>query len=445
MITELINRYAKPLPRYTSYPTANQFTDSVGTKLYADWLADIPSGDSISAYVHIPFCQEMCWYCGCSTKAVRQYRPIAEYLTSLLAEIENVASNLSVRNQVSHLHWGGGSPNMLSATDISRLSSEIRTQLNVSTSAEFAIEVDPRGITQEKVAAFADAGVTRVSVGVQDFNCQVQNAINRRQSFGVTKAAIDLFRHHGIEAINIDLVYGLPHQTRQSVDGTIKDVLKLAPNRIAIFGYAHLPRRIKHQRLIDQRFLPDAIERYGQSSRLARILETEGYARVGLDHFARSDDPLAVGRVGRNFQGYTTDAAETLIGFGASAIGSLPQGYVQNAVPVAQYAQLITEHGLATVRGVALTDDDRARRFAIERLMCDFTLSISELEHRFGEAATALRMEAETLLEIDHDELVERTDDGIAVTERGRPFVRTIASCFDSYLDTSKGLHAVSV
>lgn len=445
MITDLIKRLAKPLPRYTSYPTANHFSDKVTVERYADWLADIPSGNALSAYVHIPFCQELCWYCGCSTKAVRRYAPISDYLTPLIAEISNVASNLSVRHKVTHLHWGGGSPNMLSPVDIRRLATEIRKHLDLSDDAEFAVEVDPRGVTEDIVTAFADAGVTRVSVGVQDFNYQVQKAINRLQSFDVTKKAIDLFRRHGITAINIDLVYGLPDQTRRSVDETIRQVLALEPDRIAIFGYAHLPARIKHQRLIDAAKLPDAVERFGQSSRLTRVLESEGYVRIGLDHFARANDRLALGRVNRNFQGYTTDAADTLLGFGASAIGSLPQGYVQNTVPVAQYAELIAEHGMATKRGFELTNDDRARRFAIERLMCDFSLPLTDIERRFGKTGTAILEEAGALLDADDDHLVEKTEAGIRVTERGRPFVRAIAACFDRYLDASISLHSSSV
>jgi oxygen-independent coproporphyrinogen-3 oxidase len=445
MTPELVHRYAKPVPRYTSYPTANHFSTAVGVENYKSWLAQLPFGEPLSAYLHIPFCQEMCWYCGCTTKAVRRYEPVADYLEPLLAEITNLSAQLPGGHRVTHVHWGGGSPNMLSATDICRLAAQIERHLNIGADTEFAIEVDPRGVTEDRVRAFADAGVNRVSIGVQDFNVEVQKAINRLQSFDLTRRVIESFRTHGITSINIDLVYGLPHQTRSSVDETMRQVIALAPDRIAIFGYAHLPARVKHQRLIKETSLPGAIERLGQSNRLARILAAEGYVRVGLDHFARADDPLATGQIRRNFQGYTTDTAETLIGFGASAIGSLPEGYVQNAVPVASYAQLIKERGFATVRGVALTDNDRVRRFAIERLMCDFILPIAELRRRFGEAALPVLEEASALADADTDRLIERTEAGFTVTARGRPFVRTIASCFDSYLDRSKGLHSTSV
>ena len=288
---ELIQRYAGPVPRYTSYPTANHFTPDVTADDYRAWLSAVPNREPLSLYVHVPFCKEMCWYCGCSTKAVRRYEPIAAYLKSLTIEIANVAALLPSGRETTHLHWGGGSPNMLAAADIGRLAEDIRTHFNVSSRAEFAVEVDPRGITDERVAAFADAGVNRVSIGVQDFNDDVQKAISRIQPFDLTRRVIEKFRDRGVKGINIDLVYGLPHQTRRSVDETIRQVLCLTPDRIAIFGYAHLPARIRHQRLIDDASLPDAVERFGQSSRLARILEAEGYVRVGLDHFAHERSP----------------------------------------------------------------------------------------------------------------------------------------------------------
>jgi oxygen-independent coproporphyrinogen-3 oxidase len=445
MNPNFIHRYAGPVPRYTSYPTANHFTPDVTAKDYRAWLAALPDSEALSAYVHIPFCQEMCWYCGCSTKAVRRYEPITEYLKPLSTEITNVAALLPGGHKVTHMHWGGGSPNMLCAEDIGWLAEQLRSRLNFVPGAEFAVEVDPRGVTDDRVAAFAAAGVNRVSIGVQDFNDDVQKAINRIQPFELTRSVVGKFRDHGIAGINIDLVYGLPNQTRRSVDETIHKVLLLAPDRIATFGYAHLPARIRHQRLIDDASLPDAVERFGQSSRVARILEAEGYVRVGLDHFARAHDSMAKGVVNRNFQGYTTDTATHLLGFGASSIGSLAQGYVQNAVAAADYARRIEEFGLATARGARLTEDDRVRRFAIERLMCDFNLPVDELLRRFGDAAADVIADAEALADSDPDHLIERCEGGFAVTPLGRPFVRTIASCFDRYLDSAKGLHSASV
>ena len=445
MTPEIVKRYSAPVPRYTSYPTAPHFSDAVGHKEYAAWLAALTERARLSLYLHIPFCDAMCWYCGCSTKAVRRYEPVANYLQTLMAEIAGVSSRVPRTHRVTHIHWGGGSPNVLSSKHISDLAEGMRTHFNVGDDAEFAIEVDPRGLSGDRIAAFAQAGVTRVSIGVQDFDPKVQAAINRLQSFETTKRVVELFREQGIAAINIDLVYGLPHQTRDSVTRTIKQVLALEPNRIATFGYAHLPSRLKHQRLIDQSTLPDVVERFAQSNRLVDMLAAAGYVRIGLDHFARADDPLSTGPVRRNFQGYTSDAADALIGLGASAIGRLPEGYAQNSVPVAEYARRINEHGLATARGVALTPDDRMRAFVIERLMCDLLFPATELRRRYGQSAAPILEEAAALIEADQDRLVERDGDGFRITPRGRPFVRTIAACFDTYLGAEQARHSLGV
>ncbi len=445
MNPEVVKRYSSPVPRYTSYPTAPHFSPAVGPEQYAAWLRALPARARLSLYMHIPFCHELCWYCGCNTKAARRYDPIAAYLESLMAEIEHVSALITPAHEVAHIHWGGGSPNVLSADDIARLDKLTRARFRAGGVAEFAVEIDPRTLTVEQVAAFAGAGVTRVSIGVQDFDPKVQAAINREQSFATTARAVAWFRERGVTAINIDLVYGLPRQTRASVEETIRQVLALEPDRIAIFGYAHLPSRIKHQSLIDEAALPDAVERFAQSSRLARILAAAGYVRVGLDHFARAGDALASGSVNRNFQGYTSDSADALIGLGASAIGRLPEGYVQNAVPAADYARRIGENGLATARGAVLTGEDRMRGFVIERLMCDLAFPADELKRRFGDAARPVLDEALSLIESDSDRLVERTGDGFRVTARGRPFIRTIAACFDSYLGQGEARHSQGV
>jgi oxygen-independent coproporphyrinogen-3 oxidase len=288
-------------------------------------------------------------------------------------------------------------------------------------------------------------GVTRVSVGVQDFDDDVQAAIGRHQSFAATKAAVDAFRHGGVRSVNIDLMYGLPHQTRRSIDRTLRRVLELEPDRIAAFGYAHLPARLKHQRLIDEAALPDVVERYAQSRRIARRLEASDYVRIGLDHFAKPGDPLARGPVNRNFQGYTTDSASALLGIGASAIGRLPQGYVQNAVAAGDYIRRIRDCGLAAARGIELSMDDRVRAYVIERLMCDGTFSRSDIERRFGAAAGPVLADAELLVQSDQGGLVAATADGFRVTEAGRPFVRTICACFDAYMGTEGARYSPGV
>jgi len=329
--------------------------------------------------------------------------------------------------------------------DILRLAKETRQAFNLAGEAEFAVEIDPRNIEPEQISAFASAGVNRVSIGVQDFDPDVQRAINREQSFATTRRAVDLFRTHGIRSINIDLVYGLPRQSRASVARTISQVLALRPDRIAVFGYAHLPGRLKHQRLIDTQALPDMVERFAQSQRLARLLTSAGYVRVGLDHFALPTDTLASGAIGRNFQGYTTDKADALLGFGASAIGRLPQGYVQNAETRGEYAARIRRIGLATTRGIALSDEDRTRAYVIEALMCRLTLSWRDLEGRFGGKVGAIREMAKAIVEADCDGLVEETKDEFRITERGRPFVRAVCACFDTYLGHLPTQHSLGV
>jgi oxygen-independent coproporphyrinogen-3 oxidase len=445
MSPELVKRYSAPVPRYTSYPTAPHFSADVGSDTYAAWLAALPPGSRLSLYLHIPFCTSLCWYCGCCTKAVHRYAPVTDYLHSLHAEIASIAQRLPAAHDVTHIHWGGGSPNILSCDDIGALADAHRRHFRTREEAEFAIEIDPRGLDEQRIAAFARAGVTRVSLGVQDFDPKVQAAINRRQSFEETAWAARTFRSHGIDALNIDLVYGLPHQTRSTLEDTVGKVIELRPSRIAAFGYAHLPSRLKHQALIDTAALPGPVERFAQASRLSRLLVGAGYVRIGIDHYALPADPLAANALTRNFQGYTTDTADALIGLGASSIGRLPQGYVQNHASAAEYARRIGETGLATARGIALTDGDRMRAFVIERLMCDFAFPERELRLRYGSQSEEILREAQALLEADQDRLIERDGETFRVTDRGRPFVRTIAACFDAYFDTGAARHAPGV
>jgi oxygen-independent coproporphyrinogen-3 oxidase len=441
----LVRKYGAPVPRYTSYPTALHFTSRVGELQYISWLDDLADGAQLSLYVHIPYCHELCWYCGCNTKATRRYAPVAQYAQYLETEIANLAVLIPQEHTVTQIHWGGGSPNILAPSDIDSLAEALRGAFKVSRKADFAVEIDPRHLEPDQIAAFCRVGVTRVSVGVQDFDDDVQAAIGRHQSFAATKAAVDAFRHGGVRSVNIDLMYGLPHQTRRSIDRTLRRVLELEPDRIAAFGYAHLPARLKHQRLIDEAALPDVVERYAQSRRIARRLEASDYVRIGLDHFAKPGDPLARGPVHRNFQGYTTDSASALLGIGASAIGRLPQGYVQNAVAAGDYIRRIRDCGLAAARGIELSMDDRVRAYVIERLMCDGTFSRSDIERRFGAAAGPVLADAELLVQSDQGGLVAATADGFRVTEAGRPFVRTICACFDAYMGTEGARYSPGV
>lgn len=370
-----------------------------------------------------------------------------EYLVPLQAEISHVSALVPPGHRVTHIHWGGGSPDILTPADILRLGHTFRSQFAVASGAEIAVEIDPRLLSEAQADAFAEIGVNRVSIGVQDFDPKVQAAIGRIQSFETTRKASEIFRTRGVRSLNVDLVYGLPHQTVESVGRTLSDVIAIEPDRIAVFGYAHLPERLKHQRLIDEKTLPGLAERFSQSQHIAERLQDAGYVQIGIDHFARSTDALAGGAVARNFQGYTTDTADALLAFGASAISRLPQGFVQNAVAVDDYTRRISTEGLAVVRGHEMAGDDALRAYLIERLMCAFFVSWRDLKQRFGAEVARVRFEAEAAARRDADGLVAVNDEGVRVTDRGRPFVRSVCAWFDPYLsrDMTRRRHALSV
>jgi oxygen-independent coproporphyrinogen III oxidase len=324
------------LPRYTSYPTAPHFSDAVGPEIYAEWLKAIPPHATASLYLHVPFCRAMCWYCGCHTSVARRDEPIAVYASVLRCEIELVARQIDRRLKVEHVHFGGGTPTIMAPEAFADLIGSIRHRFFVLPSAEIAVEIDPRTLTEQMIHALALGGVNRASLGVQSFDPTVQRALNRIQSFEETAAATENLRRAGIGAINFDLIYGLPHQTVASCLDTVRRCVALRPDRFSVFGYAHVPTFKKYQRRIDEGWLPDSRERFDQACAIANALKEEEYLQVGLDHFALPTDAMAValreGKLKRNFQGYTTDQGSVLLGFGASAIGRLPQGFVQNEV-----------------------------------------------------------------------------------------------------------------
>lgn len=449
MTDDLLRRYGGPVPRYTSYPTAPHFQAGVGADAYRDWLGRLGGDDRLSLYIHVPFCAAMCWYCGCHTKVVRQYRPIAAYVGLLHAELALVSGAIGARPGLSHVHFGGGTPNLLSPDDFRALMEALRARFDFDERAEVAVEIDPRTLREEMVAAMADSGVTRASLGVQDFAPEVQAAINRVQPFEMTARAVDRLRAAGIAAINFDLMYGLPGQTRGSVVDTVERAIRLGPDRLALFGYAHVPWLKTHQKMIDEAALPGPAERFAQAEAAGRHLALRGYRAIGLDHFARESDAMTRalndGRLRRNFQGYTTDAASALIGLGASAIGALPDGYVQNAVPFKSYATAIEGGALAVNRGLRLSDDDRARRLVIERLMCQMEADIGSIERQHRLPAWSLTGAIEALRPMAADGLVELSGDHVRITERGRPFMRSACAAFDRYLGQGAARHSRAV
>ncbi|MDQ0505737.1 oxygen-independent coproporphyrinogen III oxidase [Xanthobacter agilis] len=438
----LLARYGRPVPRYTSYPTAPHFTPEVSGETYASWLAAVPAGSAVSVYVHVPFCAELCLYCGCQTAVVHNAKPVTAYAERLEEEIARVRAHLPAQLTLTHLHFGGGTPTMLAEADFARVMGALRRAFDFAPDAEIAIEIDPRTMDADKVAVLAREGFNRASLGVQDFEEKVQAAIGRRQSYADTKAVADALRAAGITAINLDLMYGLPHQTAETVTHTVEQALGLDPDRIAVFGYAHVPWMKKHQTLIPEADLPGLLERLTQAELVSDLLTGHGYRAVGLDHFARASDPMALraeaGTLKRNFQGYTTDDAPVLLGFGASSIGALPQGYVQNVASTAQWHQAMERGGLPIARGIALTHEDRLRRAVIERLMCDLKVDLDALAAAHGVRADLFDAELAALDPLVADGLALRRGRVVEVPEAARAFTRVVCAAFDPRLQAAR-------
>lgn len=442
-------KFDRPVPRYTSYPTAAQFHPGIDEVSYRRWLVDLPAQSAASLYIHVPFCRQLCWYCGCNTHVASRYRPVADYRDLLLREIDLLAAALPARLRASQIHWGGGTPTILAPTDFLLVQDRLRKHFDVDATVEIAVEIDPRVIDVATVAALARGGVNRVSLGVQDFDPLVQRAINRRQPYEVTARAVDMLRAAGIADINLDLIYGLPYQTVESVLRTVEQAVGLAPQRIALFGYAHVPWLKPHQRLLPAAELPDGAARWAQAEAAAGHLQTLGYLWIGLDHFALRGDGMAraaeAGLLRRNFQGYTTDGAETLLGFGASSIGALPQGYVQNVADSRAWAEGVAAGRLPVACGVALTAEDQLHRHVIERLMCDLTVDLAAAARHFGRDPGCFAAERDDLARLAADGLVEIAGDVLRLTNLGRPLMRVVAAVFDRYLRPEAGRHARAV
>jgi len=443
MTDDFISRYDRRVPRYTSYPTAPHFVADITANHYRKWLAELDPKDPISLYLHIPFCREMCWYCGCSTRATRRQEPVSAYCKRLLAEIELTAKALPDIMSASHIHFGGGSPNMLAPDDFSAVIARLRRHFNLTGDAEIAVEIDPRTTTDAFIDACSRSGVTRLSLGVQDLNADVQKAVNRIQSFASVARIADRAKDRGIEDINIDLMYGLPGQTPENILNTIDRALTLAPTRLALFGYAHVPWMKPHMRLIDDSALPDADARWKQAEIAKNRLAARGYVAVGMDHFARPDTPLAkavaVKSLRRNFQGYTTDGAGTLLPFGASSIGQMPQGYVQNDSDVRRWSAAINSGTFAIAKGLETNADDHMRRHIIERLMCDMVVDAGGIAAQRGFALTDIQDSLAALAPMVTDGLVVLDGAVVRMTEKGKPLVRAAAAAFDRYFATNDG------
>jgi oxygen-independent coproporphyrinogen-3 oxidase len=450
MRSDLAQSYGQDrLPRYTSYPTAPHFSPAIGESDYRGWLGSLSPRQPASIYLHVPFCRSMCWYCGCHTSVTKKDDPIAVYTSGLRTEAVLVAETIGHRLPISHIHFGGGTPTIMTPEAFSDLVGTLRYAYFVLPDAEMAVEIDPRTLTEPMAEALGFSGVNRASLGVQSFDPAVQRAINRLQSFEQTAKCVELLRRAAIGKLNFDLLYGLPLQTVGSCLDTVARCIELRPDRFSVFGYAHIPSFKKHQRKIDEDALPDSIERHLQSEAIAEALVDAGYVRIGFDHFALPDDNLAIakrdGRLRRNFQGYTDDTADTLIGLGASAIGRMPQGFAQNVVATRDYLARVAEDRLPTVKGYAFTEDDRFRADIIERVMCDMAVDLSRIarsHNRDPESAIVDRSRLESLIA---DGAVVMEDDRISVRDGAEFLVRSVASAFDAHLGGSTATHSRAV
>ena len=440
-VERILAQQGSGLPRYTSYPPANHFKPGGGMALLPAMVEAARKADLVSIYIHIPFCDRMCWFCGCHTKQTLRYEPVADYVKSLAAEIALWGKQIGLKPKVANLHFGGGSPSLLREAELDLLRDALDAVFDFSDGPEISFEIDPSDVRGADLGRFARFGMTRASIGVQDFDPAVQAAINHPQSFELTRVVVEALRRAGIQSINIDALYGLPMQTAERLADTIEKVISLAPDRIALFGYAHVPWMKPHQRLIDEATLPGAVERFDHAQMAARKIADAGYEAIGIDHFAKPGDSLAKaareGRLHRNFQGYTNDETSVRIGLGPSAVGCFDEGFVQNEVATGLYTTRIGKAELALARGLELSDEDRLYADIIEQLMCKFGFSFARLEAEYGLAAAPAITLAKAIAAADKDGLCHVSQGRFGMREMARPFVRIIAARFDQWLATA--------
>jgi oxygen-independent coproporphyrinogen-3 oxidase len=444
----LLEAAGQMVPRYTSYPTAPHFSAAIGPDAYAGWLAQMRAQDQpVSLYLHIPYCRTICTYCGCTTKAAQRDDPVRAYAEMLRREIALIAGRVGPL-PVSHIHWGGGTPNILPPDCHAALVGDLASAFRFLPDMEHAIELDPRHVTDEGVRHLASLGINRVSLGVQTFDPAVQLAIGRVQPFARVAETVTSLREAGITAINFDLMFGLPGQTLDSIEDTVTKACSLAPARFAVFGYAHVPWMKSHQKLIDAATLPGAEARLRQAALARQMIEASGYVAVGIDHFAQPDDELAVaarsGELRRNFQGYTTDDAGTLIGFGASSISRTPFGFAQNASDNGGWRRAIEAGELPVVRGKAFAGDDLLRGAVIEALLCTFEVDLAAVAARYGASAGLFADDLERLVPMVAAGWVELRDNHVIIRRHQTEIARVVASTFDAYLQHG-GRHSVAV
>ncbi len=435
------------VPRYTSYPTAPHFGPSVGAADFTSWIEAIPERSEISLYVHVPFCRRLCWFCACRTQGVANNDPVNSYVETLREELALLARHLPRGVSLSRLHWGGGTPTLLDADRINRLAEAIFKVAPMAEGGEFSVEIDPNEIDDPRLDALAAAGMNRASIGVQDFDPMIQAAIGREQSYALTRDVVERIRDRGVASLNADILYGLPHQTGPRIADSVQKLLTLSPDRVALYGYAHVPWMSRRQQMIPSDSMPTPQERLDLFETARQLFVWDGYREIGIDHFAKPEDGMArahaAGRLRRNFQGYTDDTASALIGIGASSISRFPQGFAQNASATAAHVKAIREARFSAHKGHRFSGEDTLRARIIEALMCDFAVRREELLANF--ATTDARLdELFGAAKAVFGDMVRVTDEGFFIPERARPLTRMIARAFDAY-DSAQARHSSAV
>ena len=451
MQTAIAKYFSARVPRYTSYPTAPHFSAAVDAGSYRAWLEAIDPAAELSLYLHVPFCRQMCWYCGCNMRVVARYDPVADYTQTLIREIGLAAAALPARMRVRHIHWGGGTPTALSGDD---MAARFMTPCASASTSWTAPKMRWNSIPapsplnpRKRLAAWAARG--RASA------CRNSTKKSRPRSTAYSRSSmiedsLNLLRENGVKAINFDLMYGLPHQTAASLKSTVEQTAALKPDRIALFGYAHVPWMATNQRMIPEDALPTPLMRFEQSKVAGDALVEQGYERIGLDHFALPGDGLAIaareGRLRRNFQGYTDDNVPTLIAFGASSISALPQGYAQNIVETGAYTRAVMAGTLPIAKGIAFSGEDRLRAAIIERLMCDMAVDLDAVSAQFAPPRPSFADERAKLKDLAAEGLIEIEGSRILVKEEARPALRIVCAVFDTYLaESATPRHAAAV
>ncbi len=450
---DMIRKYAVPGPRYTSYPPANKFSDRLEDVDVAGGIRDDNADATrpLSLYFHLPFCESRCWYCGCTTIITRRKDWAAEYELDLEREMALVGRDLNPQRLVDQLHFGGGTPTFFAPEVLEKLGAAIHDRFTFASDAELSVEIDPRCATPEHLRALRRIGINRASLGIQDTNPAVQEAIHRIQPHDTNRQVVDGLRSIGIESINLDLIYGLPLQTPESVERTVDDALELAPDRLSVFSYAHVPWIKPAQRIFDKRGqMPGPAEKLEMFSRIRAKLLAAGYIDIGLDHFAKPDDELAValreGKLHRNFQGYSTRSGASLYGFGISSISQSPDLYWQNDKSLMGYRAALNAGRLPTERGYRLNDEDKRRRRLIMAIMCDRQLNFGRLSAEFGfDVRLNYREEIASLRPLIDDGLVEIDSQVLQVLPKGEPLLRVVAMAFDQTLAKGVRAHAMTV